>query len=175
MPRKHPLVCSALSHVVFGSFHGKGFFISQFNRAVLSRISSTTRFFFFCCWITLFELYRTIKHVWFVFAVFISMLCCTFQCLFPFYLNKKRFLAYWPFIRLPLLLSHQKNVFCLFAANHADVGLFYSKQCYRLLATKLSCFELYLTQHNVFTLLLLSLLLPRTTLFWTWTTLPQAL
>ena len=86
---------------------------------------------------------------------------------FPFYLNKKRFLAYWPFIRFLLLFSHQKNVFCLFAANHADVGLFYSKQCYRLLATKLSCFDLYLTQHNAFTLLLLSLLLPRTMLFWT--------
>ena len=49
MSRKHPLVCSALSHVVFGFFHGKGFFISQFNRAVLSRISSTTRFFLSCC------------------------------------------------------------------------------------------------------------------------------
>ena len=124
MPRKHPLVCSTLSHVVFGSFHGKGFFISQFNRAVLSRISSTTRFFLFCCWITLFELYRTIKYVWFVFAVFISMLCCTFQCLFPFYLNKKRFLAYWPFIRLLLLFSHQKNVFCLFAADTLILAYF---------------------------------------------------
>ena len=49
MPRKHALVCSALSHVVFAFFHGKGFFISQLNRAVLSRISSTTRFFLFCC------------------------------------------------------------------------------------------------------------------------------
>ena len=114
IPRKHALVCSALSHVVFGFLHGKGFFISQLNRAVLSRISSTTRFFFFC-----FES----------------------RC-----------------------LSFIANI----SGNHADVGLIYSKQCYRLLATKLGCFELYLTQQNVFTLLLLSLLFPRTTLFWTW-------
>ena len=58
----------------------------------------------------------------------------------------------------------KKKVFCLFAASHPDVGLFHSKQCYRLLATKLGCFELYLTQH-VFTLLFFSLIFPRTTRF----------
>ena len=42
-------------------------------------------------------------------------------------------------------------------------------------ATKLGSFELYLTQHKVFTLLLLSPIFPRTTLFWTWTTVAQAL
>ena len=70
MYRKHALVYSALDCVVFSFLHGKGFFISQLNRAVLSGISRTTRLFLFCFKSRRFELYRTIKHVWFVFAVF---------------------------------------------------------------------------------------------------------
>ena len=52
MYRKHALVCSAPDCVVFSFLHGKGFFISQLNRAVLSCISRATRFFLFCFLIT---------------------------------------------------------------------------------------------------------------------------
>ena len=71
---------------------------------------------------------------------------------FRFLSRKSAFSLISHFIWLILPFSHQKNVFCLFEASRPDVGLFYSKQCYRSLATKLGCFELYLTQHNVFTL-----------------------